>query len=443
MKLFYLILLFLIYNFYPSDSKQVSMDIDNSFFKLNDSTNIWELYYSYPDTLLNYKYENGKYNGNLKFRLRISADEIPEYDVNWVANNSKIGLGDSNLINLTGLKAFKLKNNIAHKINIEAFDLNDKSTSSSASFLVFSKFFDNKKIDISDIELAGKIIENKTELNDNNLKIFKKNGSYVIPNPSQIFFSANGNLNFYFEIYNAKKYAPNGILCEYKIIDALGKLQYLLPVEYQSSSDAFYKIQSIPLEFIATGQYYLEIKIYNSIENPSDSVFQRRKFYVINSSFQPDSTPRYIESASFEFSEFSTLNDIQIKDEFAKSRYIAEDKEISQFEKLTTLEAKRRFLYLFWKSRDTDTSTVINEKLFTYRKLIDYADHYFTSGLINKGWKTDRGRILLKYGMPSQRNQYPRKNQQKPCLHNGWHNPLFGEEEEGEEEVLLEQAVVI
>ena len=51
-------------------------------------------------------------------------------------------------------------------------------------------------------------------------------------------------------------------------------------------------------------------------------------------------------------------------------------------------------------------NTIINERLVDFRKAADFADRFFHYGLNINGWKTDPGRILLKYGFPTERNQH-------------------------------------
>ena len=63
-------------------------------------------------------------------------------------------------------------------------------------------------------------------------------------------------------------------------------------------------------------------------------------------------------------------------------------------------------LFRFWCNRDTDTNTVFNEALFKYRELINFANRFFSFSK-TQGWQTDRGRILLKYGLPTEREQHP------------------------------------
>ncbi len=93
----------------------------------------------------------------------------------------------------------------------------------------------------------------------------------------------------------------------------------------------------------------------------------------------------------------------------------AEEKDI--FSKLRTDEEREQFIEQFWQRRDGDSSTVENEfKLEHYRR-IQYANDWFASG--EKGWKTDRGRIYVMYGPPTEMTRYGGGQYERPFNEGG------------------------
>ena len=93
--------------------------------------------------------------------------------------------------------------------------------------------------------------------------------------------------------------------------------------------------------------------------------------------------------------------------EFLSSvRYIISGQEKKAFLALPPSE-RSRFIEEFWKKRDLDPSTEINEYKTEYLKRISEAKHLFTEGGTS-GWLTDRGRIYILLGPPEQRETYPR-----------------------------------
>jgi len=86
-------------------------------------------------------------------------------------------------------------------------------------------------------------------------------------------------------------------------------------------------------------------------------------------------------------------------------RYIITGKEKKTFLALPSSE-RSRFMEEFWKVRDPDPTTEVNEYKTEYLKRIAEAKHLFTEGGTS-GWLTDRGRIYILLGPPEQRESYP------------------------------------
>lgn len=85
--------------------------------------------------------------------------------------------------------------------------------------------------------------------------------------------------------------------------------------------------------------------------------------------------------------------------------YIIQAEEREVFEKLTTDEERDQFIEQFWRRRDSDPGTSENEARIEHYRRIQYANEHFHAGI--PGWKTDRGRIYIKFGPPDRLNTYP------------------------------------
>lgn len=94
------------------------------------------------------------------------------------------------------------------------------------------------------------------------------------------------------------------------------------------------------------------------------------------------------------------------QDFLSKVRYIITREERKTYLGLPGSE-RPYFVEEFWKKRDTDPATEVNEYKNEYLKRIDEAKHLFTEGGTT-GWLTDRGRIYVLLGPPEQRETYPR-----------------------------------
>ncbi len=85
--------------------------------------------------------------------------------------------------------------------------------------------------------------------------------------------------------------------------------------------------------------------------------------------------------------------------------YIITDEERVVFSRLATADEKEAFIEQFWLRRDPDPRTAVNEFKEEHYRRIAYANERFTGGL--PGWKTDRGRIYILHGPPTEIESHP------------------------------------
>jgi GWxTD domain-containing protein len=99
-------------------------------------------------------------------------------------------------------------------------------------------------------------------------------------------------------------------------------------------------------------------------------------------------------------------------------KYIITDEERKAFKKLATDEEREQFIEQFWRRRDPDPDTEENEYRELYYERIAYANEHYTSGV--PGWKTDRGRIYIKFGKPDEVESHPNGGlYERPAYHGG------------------------
>ena len=81
-------------------------------------------------------------------------------------------------------------------------------------------------------------------------------------------------------------------------------------------------------------------------------------------------------------------------------RYIANEQELGEIDRLKTTEEKRAFWEAFWKRRDPTPDTSQNEAMDEFYRRVQYSNQQFGAGI--PGWKTDRGRIYIVNGQPDE-----------------------------------------
>ena len=103
------------------------------------------------------------------------------------------------------------------------------------------------------------------------------------------------------------------------------------------------------------------------------------------------------------------------KDFYETARLIMTKMESRIFKHLPDKESREEFIEEFWAKRDPDRETEENEFKEEFFRRIEYANSRFLEG--PPGWKTDRGRIHIYFGLPDRRDGNPMSNQ--PGLR-GW-----------------------
>ena len=74
--------------------------------------------------------------------------------------------------------------------------------------------------------------------------------------------------------------------------------------------------------------------------------------------------------------------------------------EIKAMTNSTKQEAMKR-LYAYWKKQDPTPGTAYNERMATFYERVDYADFNFTNSRLLNGSMSDRGKIYVLYGAPT------------------------------------------
>jgi len=86
--------------------------------------------------------------------------------------------------------------------------------------------------------------------------------------------------------------------------------------------------------------------------------------------------------------------------------YIISDQEKAAFEKLTTDDERQHFIEQFWERRNPAPGSAENKFKEEHYRRIAYANNHFAHAP-SPGWRTDRGRIYIKYGPPDEIDSHP------------------------------------
>ena len=112
---------------------------------------------------------------------------------------------------------------------------------------------------------------------------------------------------------------------------------------------------------------------------------------------------------------FAQLSEAQLDTLYGPLVYLMTSDEMGIYSTLT-VQGKRDFLRRFWAKRDPTPATAVNELQVDFYSRIKEANRRFREGGAAEipGWRTDRGRIFIKYGPPQEVMQRPQAGNTLP-----------------------------
>lgn len=388
----------------PKHNLQLSIDFARFF---GDEERIFlETYYSIRTDEITYVFDNDKYVGGVNIFLQIREKESIIEAQEWTVPSVEV---DTNIIKvgktLVGLKAFFLKPG-NYSISIVAVDFNNPERKDSLYYPLQVAQFPDDRDAISDIELCSSI--KQIPKDDNN--IFYKNTLEVIPNASLLYGSGLPIIYYYFEAYNLlNEPKTENYIVRTSIIDAFGKEVFFAEKSKNRKNNSSVEVGTVNTTTLKGGTYVFKAEILDTVKKTA--AVAAKRFFVYKPS-QSDSLVT-LSGGAFVTGEYAVMSEDEIKYEFEVASYISTEAEKKQFSNLVELDAKRKFLYDFWKRRDIDPMTQENEFKTEYMKRVSYANENFTSAF-RKGWNTDRGRVYIVYGPPDDIERYPSSYDAEP-----------------------------
>ncbi|MBN1894945.1 GWxTD domain-containing protein, partial [bacterium] len=202
-------------------------------------------------------------------------------------------------------------------------------------------------------------------------------------NPSRRFGFLNPVLYVYFEIYGLAPAQDSLLSVAYSVENDSGRTVKSVPaVSIRTPGTSACILHGIDVSTLRSGVHALNVQVGRGSGMP---VSLSRPFEILQMdylSLQPRLDRSQAEAAG----------------RILKS--IASPAEAALYEDLP-LAGKEQFLIRFWKRRDPTPGTPENEALEEVKRNHAYADAHFGWGR-QEGWTTDRGRVLIQYGMPDE-----------------------------------------
>ncbi|HET9135533.1 MAG TPA: GWxTD domain-containing protein [Candidatus Kapabacteria bacterium] len=253
------------------------------------------------------------------------------------------------------------------------------------------------------IELASSI-----QKTTNNTSIFEKLGYVILPNPANLYGGNYQKLYYYTEVALPTETAASGEKVEVitRVLDPTDHEMFKTSQPISLDAVMVPVMGSISIDGLPSDAYTLELSIMRN--GKVESIIQRGFYYDSGIDFSEESEPVATskggvdEQTIYLTSDFNMLGEFELAERADQTKYLMSDVQRNDFKKLTELDAKRHFLYDFWRAKDAETPN--SQPLFAYRNFvrrIEMANKQFTI-MKTPGWKTSRGRVLIEYGVPDE-----------------------------------------
>jgi len=383
-----------------AQDRKLKAYIDNKQFYAPEIGNYVEFHLQFTGYSINYKGKDGGLIGDLAIRMKILDQEKTVVAEDAYRLETPF-MKDSLVDDFYDIKRFKLDPG-TFEFQLELMDLNSEHEPIKFSqMLTVSEMSD--AISISDIEVA------EYASKGDGTSPFFKSGYDIIPRLVTFYPEQLSSIPVYFEIYNTDQLPDSVFAIRQTLVNAVTgeEISELKQTTRLYSSSVVPVLRQIDISSVPTGKYLLNYTLLNrnmlelststyEFERSNDNVYDMNpNDVVIDPAFQAsitdDSIGYYLESLIPISSATGVKNIIAV----SKARDGAE---------------ARKHIQLYWMATDREN---MYEAWMKYKKQVQLVERIYANNF-QEGFETDRGRVYLQYGPPTNiikrdnsTNEYP------------------------------------
>jgi len=373
-------------------------DLDYAIFRGDEANDVVEVYLMIPRILFDFVESDGAYRSSAYVRVAFAFDDTVRQMEEW-SFTDKVGdptqITDTQKIpEIVTLNVPKGK----YRIIALVMDLNSKRTFREETD-IFVRDFTFDELELSDIQLSSQVSHTETQ------NKFSKYFNYdIIPNASNVYGDQHSMIYAFCEVYNLKTDLQS-YQVQYTITDLNDKIQQQNDwLTKKKPGASAVEIKGMDITELKSGLYNFKIAVKE--ENADAETVVYKRFYIAKND------QNKLMAEAIEEVNLSAMSEKELINLFNPLKYFATDKERRMFRK-SNMDGKRNIINNFWKTRDTDPTTLLNEAEFEFQQRMKYVAEQFSSPR-RDGWKTDMGRVFLIYGQPSEIERFPSSLESKP-----------------------------
>lgn len=381
-----LLLILLISSASNAQERRLRAYLDNKQFFAPEVGNYVEFHLHFIGYSINYKGKDGGLIGDLAVIMKISnADGVVREDAYRLETPF---MKDSVVEDFYDVRRFQLDPG-TYEFALELMDLNSENDPLKATqMLVVSEMSD--AISISDIEAA------EYASKGDGTSPFFKSGYDIIPRLVTFYPQELNSIPIYFELYNTNQLPDSVFAVRQTITNAETgvELAQLRQTSRHFTSPVVPVLREVNISTVPTGKFIISYKLLNrnmmelaeesyEFERSNDGAYQLSAADVtIDPAFQEsitdDSVGFYLESL------------IPISSATGVKNIIAVSKSKDGNE-------ARKHIQLYWMATDPDNTF---ESWIKYKAQVQLVERVYSNNF-QEGFETDRGRVYLQYGAPT------------------------------------------
>lgn len=282
----------------------------------------------------------------------------------------------------------------------------EKSAADSVNFSLAVRGFAGSRLNMSDIELCSDIQASADPADP-----YYKNTFHVVPNPGATYGLGMPVVSYYVEIYGLARNADSTCYgLNRKIINAYGTVVKNKTQLKSGKASAVVEVGSENISDLPSGKYTLAVEVDDSTTKQVASSSQY--FFVYNPYVKQPPIPAG-ERNDLIASPFYSMGEADLDAIFHAAIYLATPQQSKLYKKLTTVEAKRRFLTDFWAQQGDKAEGDRFNSWGEFEKRFNYANLKYKVAF-KAGWLTDRGRVYIEYGPPDDIDRHFSSSGSKP-----------------------------
>lgn len=228
----------------------------------------------------------------------------------------------------------------------------------------------------------------------------RKGGTLLQASGGEVLTPREARLGYYLELYPARAETATVSL---RVLRADSSQVVAVPTAAVPLAAGGGAVEAtLDLSGLPPGAYRLEA----SATSGGSTVTRTASFRMAG--FETESRVAAVAEAGAPRGPFDAMTEAQLDSAYGPLIYLMRSSEQGIYSSLT-LEGKRRFLDRFWAQRDPTPGTPANEEMRAFYARVNEANRRYREGGASEipGWRTDRGRIFIRYGEPDETMQRP------------------------------------